>query len=76
MQPVYKAIQAVKEEATGKDIIGFVGAPWTILVYMLNKKSPKKDFDIKNIMNEQHSGDKLLKKIEENISSHIENQIK
>ena len=76
MQPVYNAIQAVKEEATGKDIIGFVGAPWTILVYMLNKKSPKKDFDIKNIINNQHSADKLLKKIEETICSHIENQIK
>ena len=65
MQPVYSAIQAVKEETKGKDIIGFVGAPWTILVYMLNKKSPKKDFDIKNIMNEsRHLPDKLLEKIE------------
>ena len=24
-------------------MIGFVGAPWTILVYMLNKMSPKKN---------------------------------
>ena len=25
-----------------KDLIGFVGATWTIMVYMLNKISPKK----------------------------------
>ena len=69
MQPVYNAIKTVKEEATGKDVIGFVGAPWTILVYMLNKKSPKKDFDIKNVINEKNSADKLLKKIEDQIES-------
>ena len=27
----------------GKSTIGFVGAPWTLLVYILNKKSPKKE---------------------------------
>ena len=25
-----------------KDLLGFVGGTWTLLVYMLNKKSPKK----------------------------------
>ena len=38
MKPVYEAINKVKEEAEGKNVIGFVGAPWTLLVYMLNKK--------------------------------------
>ena len=33
-----------------KELVGFVGGPWTILVYMLNKQSPKiklKDLDLK-----------------------------
>ena len=38
-----------------KDLIGFVGAPWTILVYMLNRESPKKDF--KNFISDQNKNE-------------------
>src|SRR6056300_693458 len=42
--PVYKAISKVlgNELLKNKNTIGFVGAPWTLLVYILNKQSPKK----------------------------------
>jgi uroporphyrinogen decarboxylase len=42
--PVYKAIKKVSEHNSiiNKNIIGFVGAPWTLLVYMINQQSPKK----------------------------------
>ena len=42
--PVYKAISKVSENELlkNKNTIGFVGAPWTLLVYILNKQSPKK----------------------------------
>ena len=34
----------VKHELSHKkDLIGFVGGPWTIVLYMLNKTSPKKN---------------------------------
>jgi uroporphyrinogen decarboxylase len=41
--PVYKAIKMVSNDdlTKNKSTIGFVGAPWTLLVYMLNKQSPK-----------------------------------
>ena len=42
--PVYKAIKKVSNNILlkEKNTIGFVGAPWTLLVYILNKQSPKK----------------------------------
>ena len=43
LEPVYKSIRNVKRDKLlkNKDLIGFVGGPWTTLVYMLNKSSPK-----------------------------------
>ena len=42
---VYRAIKKVSSDASlnNKNTIGFVGAPWTLLVYMINQQSPKKN---------------------------------
>ena len=42
---IYKAIKKVSADISleNKNTIGFVGAPWTLLVYMINQKSPKKE---------------------------------
>ena len=47
LNSVYKAINITSKKINlnQKDLIGFVGAPWTILVYMINKVSPKKTED-------------------------------
>jgi uroporphyrinogen decarboxylase len=73
--PVYKGIEKVKKNLKDKNLIGFVGAPWTLLLYMLNKKSPKKNFDFNKINKDKFLINRLLKKLEEMICLHIDKQI-
>ena len=76
LDPIYKSISNVSKDPilNNRDLIGFVGAPWTILVYMINKISPKKklskNFNNKLLIN------RLLIIIEKFLKIHIENQIK
>jgi uroporphyrinogen decarboxylase len=44
LEPVYKSINIVSKDKilNKKDLIGFVGAPWTIYIYMQNRQSPNK----------------------------------
>ena len=76
LKPVYNAIKKTKnkEELKNKDLIGFVGAPWTILIYMLNQKSPKNE-DIKYKLKDGKFIDDLLKIIVRFLKVHINNQI-
>ena len=77
LKPVYNALIKTKnrDELKNKDLIGFVGAPWTILIYMLNKKSPKNN-DIKKNLEDSNTNNSLLKIIINFLKIHIENQIK
>ena len=56
-----------------KSLIGFTGAPWTILVYMLNKQSPKKELD--NNLRDISENKKIIKVIIKYLKIHIKNQI-
>ena len=77
LNPVYKSILNISSNpiCKNKDLIGFVGAPWTILVYMVNKMSPKKNLS-KEIFNDKLFINQLLSIIEKFLKIHIENQIK
>ena len=76
LKPVYNAIKKTKnkEELKNKDLIGFVGAPWTILIYMLNQKSPKNE-DIKYKLKDEKFINDILKIIVRFLKVHINNQI-
>ena len=42
LKPIYQLIEETSNDKMleKKDLIGFIGATWTLLVYMLNKQSP------------------------------------
>ena len=73
--PVYKGIEKVRNNLKEKNLIGFVGAPWTLLLYMLNKKSPKDSFNFNKINDDKFLINRLLKKLEEIICLHIDKQV-
>ena len=73
--PIYDGIKKVKSNLKGKNLIGFVGAPWTLLLYMLNKESPKNNFNFNKINKDKSLVSRLLKKLEENICLHVDKQI-
>ena len=76
IHPVYKTISLVKNNhlTKNKSTIGFVGAPWTLLVYMINRQSPKlklrDDFFKDNFLI-----NRLLIILEKFLKLHIKNQI-
>ena len=74
--PVYKAIKKVSLDpiVKNKNTIGFVGAPWTLLVYMINLKSPKKDLN-ENFFKDKFLINRILLIIEKFLKIHIKNQI-
>ncbi len=74
--PVYKAISLVRNNpiTKNKSTIGFIGAPWTLLVYMINKQSPKiklKD----DFFKDDFLINRILLILEKFLKIHIKNQI-
>jgi len=74
--PVYKAIEKVSNNqiTNNKNTIGFVGAPWTLLVYMLNQQSPKKSLK-EDFFNDNDLINKILSILEKFLKVHIKKQI-
>ena len=74
--PVYKAINLVSKSkiTKNKSTIGFVGAPWTLLVYMINQQSPKLKLK-KNFFENNFLINRILIIIEKFLKVHIKNQI-
>ncbi len=74
--PVYELIKLVSNSqyTKNKATIGFVGAPWTLLVYMINRKSPKLNLN-ENFFENKDLIYKTLKILDKFLKIHIKNQI-
>ena len=76
LRPVYKAINYVSRSklTKNKNVIGFIGAPWTLLVYMINLQSPKNGLK-KNFFKDYELIHNILRIVDQFSKIHIKNQI-
>ncbi len=76
LSPIYELLKNLSrnEKLKNKDLIGFVGAPWTLLVYMINQVSPKNGLS-SNFFTDKKLIINLLKILDKFIKIHIKNQV-
>tara|TARA_Y100000741_G_scaffold959_1_gene861 strand:- start:232 stop:1239 length:1008 start_codon:yes stop_codon:yes gene_type:complete len=77
LKPIYNLLERLSKNKiikNNKDLIGFVGAPWTLLVYMINGKSPKLSLN-KNFFEDKLLIRDLLEIIVKFLKIHIKKQI-
>jgi uroporphyrinogen decarboxylase len=76
LNPVYEAIRITRENLEKKkSLISFVGAPWTLAVYMFGLKIDKDKIDLSKLTKLGSQIDFFLEKIVEFLCVHIINQV-
>ncbi len=75
LQPVYDAISKTRNKLNKKkSLIAFVGAPWTLLVYMLNLKLSDKTVNLEKFNKNKSENLVILDKLNDFLCTHIQNQ--
>ena len=76
LKPVYETIKKTKSVLKkDKSLIAFIGAPWTLIVYLYNLKN-EKNLDNKIIIKNKNEVKLILKKLDDFLKLHIINQHK
>jgi len=76
LNPIYEAIKKTRQNLNKeKSLISFIGAPWTLIVYMLGLKKHKNVIDLIKLKIKESEVNVILDKINEYLIIHIENQI-
>ena len=76
LHPVYKALELTRKKLDKKkSLISFIGAPWTLLIYMLGAKDGKNKVNYDKILSKEFEVNVILDKLNDYLCVHIENQI-
>ena len=76
LSPVYKTIETTRKSLNkDKSLICFIGAPWTLLVYMLNLKNSNDNLVLSKFNKANEHIQKILRKLVKFLCVHIQNQI-
>ena len=76
LNPIYKAIKITRKKLEkDKSLICFVGAPWTLLIYMLGLKKDNNKLDINKFNKYKTQIGRILLELNEYLCVHIKNQV-
>ncbi|MBA1339708.1 MAG: uroporphyrinogen decarboxylase [Pelagibacterales bacterium] len=76
LNPVYEAIRQTRHKLDkNKSLISFVGAPWTLAIYMLGLKKNKDKINLVKLKKKKKELKFITEKLNEYLCLHIENQI-
>jgi len=77
LEPVYSSIEKTRKKLDKKkSLIAFIGAPWTLLIYMYGVKLDKNNVNLEKINSKKSDIDQIIDKLHEYLCVHIDNQIK
>ena len=76
LNPVYEAIDKTRKKLDKtKSLISFVGAPWTLAVYMLGLKKNKDEINLDKFKEKENELEIIITGLNEYLCVHLENQI-
>ena len=76
LSPIYKAITKTRKNLNEeKSLICFIGAPWTLIIYMMNLKQGKNDINLLRLDKYRSEIDAILDELVEYLCLHVEKQI-
>ena len=75
LNPIYKAIKLTRKSLRAdKSLIGFIGAPWTLIIYLLDLKIGNK-INEKALIKNKENINAIIEKLKKFLTYHVEHQI-